>query len=241
MRTILKPTIFVGCVLVGVLTLGSGAAVAGAHFMSSAATVDNAARWSSVGTRPDSVTATSTTPSRLTQAQRTRASTVAGTIRRQRTRRTSTATCPTVGRSSRRTDAVRASLTAGPIGPGSFSCPGRAAARARGRLVHQHRADRHHERSGRQPRQSIANVLRGLNNQPSWARAVPFGTARAAIRSTPTGLSCDKYAGVFGQDACWWVECVFISCWRIAAADVGCAGRAFQCRAFRRCRCRARR
>ena len=124
MRTTLKPAIFVGCVLVGVLTLGSGAAFAAAHFMSSAATVDNngalVVSWDETGLGNGDINYAVTADATATYA----CINGGGNHPKAANKTDVNGDVSNGGSFASKNGRVRASLTAGPLGPGSFSCPG---------------------------------------------------------------------------------------------------------------------
>src|SRR4051812_15766422 len=123
MRKILKPTIFLGLVVVSVLTL-SVAAFAAAHFMSAGASVNSngalLVNWDEAGLGNGNIDYTVTADATATYAC------INGGGNHPKAANKETVNGDVLGGGSfqSKNGRVRASLTAGPLGAGSFSCPG---------------------------------------------------------------------------------------------------------------------
>ena len=123
MRKILKPTTFLGLVVVSALALGSVAA-ASAHFMSASASVNNngalVVAWDEAGLGNGNIAYTVASDATATYA----CINGGGNHPKAANKTTVNGDVTAFGSFQSKNGRVRASLTAGPLGPGSFSCPG---------------------------------------------------------------------------------------------------------------------
>jgi hypothetical protein len=123
MRKILKPTMFLGLVVVGVLTLGV-AAFASAHFMSTSASVNSngalVVNWDEAGLGNGNIDYTVTADATATYA----CINGGGNHPKAANKETFNADVSGGGSFQSKNGRVRASLTAGPLSAGTFSCPG---------------------------------------------------------------------------------------------------------------------
>jgi len=123
MRKILKPTMFLGFVVVSALALGSVAAFASAHFMSASASVNNngalVVSWDEAGLGNGNIDYTVTSDATATYA----CINGGGNHPKAANKATVNGDVTANGSFQSKNGRVRASLTAGPLGPGNFSCP----------------------------------------------------------------------------------------------------------------------
>jgi hypothetical protein len=123
MRKMLKPTILVGLVMVGVLALGSAASAA-AHFMSASGSVNSngalVVNWDEAGLGNGNIDYTVSADASATYA----CINGGGNHPKAANKATVNGEATAAGSFQSKNGRVRASLTTGPISAGSFTCPG---------------------------------------------------------------------------------------------------------------------